>query len=219
LKVQLSSHFHPNRIFSQQSPIDLRNPVYAPELSDQVDISWSESDKVPCTPIGDGSGAYMPGEQSPLLIDGKKFEPKSLHFHANSEHLVNGSPYPVELHIVHQNDQDGTRAVVGVFVDDQGVSGSKADRSMNGLLQALDNAGADISPSDILPDSTDKFFRYEGSLTTAPYDENVSWLVLKEPIHVAPETLAELTEKHGHEAREVQDLNRRFVLANFSNKN
>ena len=55
-------------------------------------------------------------------------------------------------------------------------------------------------------------------LTTPPYDENVSWLVMREPIHVAPETLARLKNEQGHEARPAQSLNRRFVLANFADR-
>lgn len=159
----------------------------------------------------------MPGEQQALTLNGKQFEPKGFHFHAQSEHLVNGSPYPMELHIVHQNDEDGSRAVVGVFIDDRGTSGSKSDNSVKALIDRLEGQqSATITPSDLLPQSTEQFYRYEGSLTTPPYDENVSWLVLREPIHVSPETLNRLKQEQGHEARPAQELNRRFILANFS---
>ena len=201
---------------AQQSPINLEDPVYSPELGDGIDIGWSQSSSVPATTGADGHSILMPGVQKPLTIQGKDFEPKGLHFHALSEHLVNGKPYPVEMHIVHQNDEDGTRAVMGVFIDGEGQSGSAADLAINSLLDNLEEGGKDISPSDILPQDTSKFYRYEGSLTTAPYDENVSWMVMKEPIHLAPETLARLKSEQGHEARVAQDLNRRYVLANFN---
>lgn len=215
MQVQALSHSYTKPGRPQQSPIDLREPVYAPGLSDQVDISWSRAQEVPAKTAPGSHAILMPGEQAPLTIDGKNFEPKGIHFHGPSEHLVNGEPYAVEMHIVHQNDLDGTRAVVGVFLDDQGVSGSPADTAVSNLLDSLEHGGGNISPGDILPEDSSGFYRYEGSLTTPGYDENVSWMVLKEPIHLSPETLSRLKEEQGHEAREVQDLNRRFILANF----
>lgn len=203
-------------LYPQQSPIDLKEAVYAPQLQDQVDIGWSDSAALPITPKH-GHGADMPGKQQALTLNGKPFEPKSFHFHAHSEHLVNGFPYPMELHIVHQNDDDGTRAVVGVFIDDQGSSGSQSDKSVKALIASLEHQQTStVAASDLLPHSTDQFYRYEGSLTTPPYDENVSWLVMREPIQVSPETLARLKEEQGHEARPAQNMNRRFLLANFS---
>lgn len=215
MRIQAHSPTRFTSARSQQSPIDLRKPVYAPRLSDQVDISWSRSDEIPAQTTPGSHAILMPGEQAPLTINGKNFEPKGLHFHGPSEHLVNGKPYPVEMHIVHQNDEDGTRAVLGVFLDDQGESGSPADLAVRNLLDGLEHGGGNISPGDILPDNSEHFYRYEGSLTTPSYDENVSWMVLREPIHLSPETLSRLKDEQGHEARETQDLNRRFVLANF----
>ena len=202
--------------YPQQSPIDLKEAVYAPKLQDQVDIGWANTESLPIAPKH-GHGADLPGEQQALTLNGKAFEPKGFHFHAHSEHLVNGSAYPMELHIVHQNDDDGTRAVVGVFIDDQGTSGSKSDNSVNQLIDSLESEHpSTVAASVILPQSTEQFYRYEGSLTTPPYDENVSWLVMREPIHVSPETLNRLKQEQGHEARPAQDLNRRFLLANFT---
>ena len=217
VQIQAHSLTQPRTLRSQQSPIDLREPVYAPGLSDQVDIGWSRSSEVPAQTTPGSHAILMPGQQAPLTINGKDFEPKGIHFHGPSEHLVNGKPYPVEMHIVHQNDEDGTRAVVGIFLDDQGVSGSPADTAVKNLLDRVEHGGGNISPSDILPEDSRHFYRYEGSLTTPGYDENVSWMVLKEPIHLSPETLSRLKDEQGHEAREAQDLNRRFVLANFQN--
>lgn len=195
--------------------MNLEDPVYAPLLGDQVDIGWSRSEQIPVITDGDSHSIVMPGEQSPLTLRGKAFEPKGLHFHSPSEHLVHGKSYPMEMHIVHQNEQDGSRAVIGVFLDGAGESGSVSDRAFSSLLDSLEKGGKSLPPTDLLPRESHKFYRYEGSLTTTPFDENVSWMVLKEPIHLAPETLARLKEERGHEAREVQELNRRHILANF----
>lgn len=45
------------------------------------------------------------------------------------------------------------------------------------------NITDELSPSMLLPSSRD-FFTYEGSLTTPPCSEVVTWLVLREPLKI-----------------------------------
>ncbi len=71
------------------------------------------------------------------------------------------------------------------------------------------------NPLDWLPEDTKKYYRYEGSLTTPEYDENVSWVVLREPLKLSKKELMKLIPFLQHPARETQPLNRRFVLSNF----
>ena len=52
--------------------------------------------------------------QDTLQIGGDRFDLVQYHFHAPSEHAVNGRLADVEAHFVHMNAQGGT-AVVGVF--------------------------------------------------------------------------------------------------------
>lgn len=54
----------------------------------------------------------------------KTFTPLQFHFHAPSEHTINGKNLDLELHIVHyykdtEDDEDGIKlgAVIGVFFD------------------------------------------------------------------------------------------------------
>ena len=42
----------------------------------------------------------------------------------------------------------------------------------------------ELAPSALLPDTRD-FFTYEGSLTTPPCSEVVTWLVLREPLKIS----------------------------------
>jgi carbonic anhydrase len=205
----------------QQSPVDLRDPVYAPELGRGFQVGWYVNQAIEAVPVdehGERRVDVAAGES--LRLGDKEFELKGFHFHGPSEHLVNGSSYPMELHLVHQNPEDGSRAVVGVFLDGKGEVESQADTAMKNLIADFDRAAPvgerfSLDGQGLLPESREKFYRYEGSLTTPGYDENVSWVVMKEPVHLAPETLTELQQKFAHEPRETQALNRRFVLANF----
>ena len=50
-----------------------------------------------------------------IVLDDVRHELSQFHFHRASEHLVDGVPYPMELHLVHR-DGSGGLAVVGVLI-------------------------------------------------------------------------------------------------------
>lgn len=52
-------------------------------------------------------------------------------------------------------------------------------------LQGKQTTFANFDPKTLLPGSLD-YWTYDGSLTTPPLLESVTWIVLKEPISVSP---------------------------------
>lgn len=154
---------------------------------------------------------YAPGSTIGHLDS--TFELKQFHFHAPSEHQLNGKNMPAEMHFVHA-DQSGHLAVVGVFV----VEGT-AHPAISQLWEDLPGEeGEDndldqrISASDLLPGSKDYFY-YQGSLTTPPCSEGVRWLVMKEPIAMSTDQIAALEKAIGFDNnRPVQALNGRVVF-------
>ena len=50
--------------------------------------------------------------------------------------------------------------------------------------KAINVSIAEIHISDILPKDLDKYYQYDGSLTTPPCTENVRWTVIPEPLTV-----------------------------------
>jgi carbonic anhydrase len=138
------------------------------------------------------------------------------HFHAPSEHTVDGASYPMEIHLVHIDPAGKPVAVVGLFI--------KAGREHAGLARAFHAlpaksgdkvapAGATIDALSLLP--ADKaFFTYAGSLTTPPCTEGVTWYVLKTPIEMSAAQIGAFTrlEHLGHTNRPLQSLGSRVLM-------
>ncbi|KAJ8401501.1 hypothetical protein AAFF_G00384200 [Aldrovandia affinis] len=150
-------------------------------------------------------GALLSSDRGPTS---GTYRLKQFHFHwgasddKGSEHTVGGTKFPCELHLVHWNTKypsfgdaaskpDGL-AVVGVF-----LKIGEANPQLQAVLDALDSIKAkgkqttfaNFDPKVLLPGSLD-YWTYDGSLTTPPLLESVTWIVLKEPISVSSAQMA-----------------------------
>jgi carbonic anhydrase len=140
-----------------------------------------------------------------------------------SEHTLGGLSYPAELHLVHQGVDDPSKlAVLGVFLtigkDDSALS---AEEAIFGKIcesgSKAEYRGQVLEKK--LPENLCSFARYQGSLTTPPCSECVTWTVFTDPISVTREQLAALRQikdcrgkVHRKNYRPVQRLNGRQVL-------
>lgn len=164
-------------------------------------------------PYGPGSGIDVGGVRYGLL---------QLHFHAPSEHTVDGRAAAAELHLVHR-DNLLDLAVLGVRVHVGSPVNPAIDRI---LLNAPTTSGEQVvlpgffDANDALPERRD-YYAYSGSLTTPPCSEGVRWLVLKQPVFVSQEAIDHLHEVIRNFAnaggfpdnnRPVQSLNGRVIL-------
>jgi carbonic anhydrase len=133
---------------------------------------------------------YAPGSR--LLIGLDSFELVQLHFHTDSEHVVNGRPSPMELHLVHRNAL-GNLAVVGVLLE----VGPRPNPLVEEIFaRAPLQAGATVAVEgrtlnalELLPRNPLSFWTYSGSLTTPPCSEGVKWTVLKNTVQVSQATV------------------------------
>jgi carbonic anhydrase len=118
------------------------------------------------------------------------------HFHAPSEHTINGVHYDAELHLVHTNDI-GETAVIGVLLSSSAKGLPIFDTIMaNAALTSTEENEIDLSPEevnvfDLLPFSKG-FYRYAGSLTTPACSESVQWFLMKDPVLITPGALVNL---------------------------
>ncbi len=140
------------------------------------------------------------------------YELLQLHFHTRSEHYLDGAPYPMEVHFVHKA-ADGSLGVIGVM-----MKVGEHNPTIEGIWQnAPINTGGEknidsvkISATDLMPASLE-YYKYNGSLTTPPCSEGVSWHVMKDPIEVSEIQLKAFQALFPVNARPVQPLNERVV--------
>lgn len=206
----------------QQSPIDVIDPVVTNFGKNGLDTKWKKS------AVGklkkDEHGVHVEfgaDEGQYVTLDRTKFHLVQFHFHHPSEHWVSGKEQTIELHVVHQNTREEGRAVIGIFIepDDSAKSVPALVPYLKSFAEDPEGHGGEeipTNPLEWLPGDSEHYYRYEGSLTTPGYDEDVKWVVLKDPLLLPKAELNDLIKIFKHPARWPQPLNRRFVLANFT---
>ena len=149
-----------------------------------------------------------------LDMDGVHYELVQFHFHAPSEHTIDGEHAPLEVHMVHKSAA-GELAVIGILVE-EGEHDSIWDPIVASLPDGPGDArhleDLDLDMSELRPLPT-RYYRYEGSLTTPPCSEGVQWIVMAGKRQISPEQMAAMVSHLHQNNRPVQPLgNRRIGL-------
>ncbi len=208
---KLSSDYEACAVGTRQSPIDIRKTISADV--EPLSVLWQRSSM---SLVNNGHTIQVnvpPGNM--LVRSGKFFELKQFHFHAPSEHMVDGKAFPMEVHFVHQDRETGNLVVLAVFMD-AGMPNvaftelAAAFASKQGEEVQLSR----ISPRELLPVGL-SYWRYEGSLTTPPCSEIVTWLVAREPVLVDGGDIMRFVAVYNGNARPIMNANRRFILSSI----
>ena len=136
---------------------------------------------------------------------------RQFHFHAPSEHHIEGKAFPMEMHLVHQ-DETGHVLVIAVLMQTDATQPvlSKLWKWLPEQTEKEVSIPLELSLSDVLPTNT-HHYTYSGSLTTPPCTEGVQWIVLKEPMHVTKQDVDQFVHIIGHNARPIQPLRNRPI--------
>jgi carbonic anhydrase len=217
--------FEACRDSSEQSPIDIVDPV-AGDLPPLV-FDYSATALV-VENTGHVIEVPTPDDAEQTLTIGEDvYRLVQYHFHAPSEHTVDGVSYDVEAHLVHQ-DEEGALAVVGVFLDRDATPSNLLDAI---LANAPDDLGDEVdvdedrSPFELLPvegssAQVTRYATYAGSLTTPGCTEGVRWIVLNDTIGASSAAVDRLHELiadfpgydgYGNNNRPTQPLNDRQI--------
>ena len=194
---------------SNQSPVDLNHFVEA----DLAPIRFSY-DQSATEVVNNGHTVQVKSAgDSKIILDGRAYRLWQFHFHAPSEHHINGVSFPMEMHLVHVA-ADGDLAVVGVMFT-VGADNAVLAEVWDNVSRRVDEKkvfDSPLAPADLLPKDRD-YYRLNGSLTTPPCTEGVIWLVMKQPAAASQEQITALAEMlDSPNNRPVQPLNARVVL-------
>ena len=191
----------------RQSPIDIREG-FAVQL-DPVEFAYQPS-AFRVTDNGHTVQANLaPGNSIGVL--GRRYELVQFHFHRPSEERIDGRAFDMAVHLVHK-DAEGRLAVVAVLLE-RGSHQPVVQAVWNNLpLERGEEQAArvTIDPSRLLPDDR-RYFTYMGSLTTPPCSEGVLWMVLKQPVQLAPEQIELFARLYPMNARPVQPSAGRMI--------
>jgi len=150
---------------------------------------------------------------SSLEYDGKSFDLVQFHFHTPSEHLLDGVTYPMEMHLVHaEHDHPEHLLVVGALFKEGDPNKLLAKLVENVPEHAGEHADKDLDlDASTIFKRGEGYYHYEGSLTTPPYSESVTWLVLDQVHEASAEQIEALNRIEGNNARHIQDQRARLI--------
>ena len=204
----LDAAYRACRTGTHQSPIDIEGEVAA-ELP-AIEFRYAPS---PLRIVDNGhtvQATYEPG--SSISAGGARYELRQLHFHHPAEETVHGRSYPLEAHLVHASP-DGRLAVVAVMVAE-----GAANETIGALWTHLPSepekemspAGIAVDAGRLLPGDRG-YYTFEGSLTTPPCTEGVTWFVLKNVVEASKAQIGAFAARYPHNARPVQGRHGRVI--------
>jgi len=206
----LNPEFATCKLGTHQSPIDIRGA----KTADLPAIAFNYQ-PAPLAIIDNGHTIqvnYAPG--SWIDVGGARYELVQFHFHKPSEEKINGKPHAMVAHLVHKN-AEGKLAVVAVLLDGGGASAT-IDAIWKNLPAEKEKAvtvpGVSVDASTLLPKDR-AYYTFQGSLTTPPCSEDVTWFVLKSPMKIADGEIAQFAKIYPMNARPTQPTNGRPIEA------
>jgi len=206
--ASLSPEFSACKLGHLQSPID----IHGAKVADLPAIRF-EYRPSPLKIVDSGHTIqvnYAPG--SAIEVGGTRYELIQFHFHRPSEEKIDGKAHAMVAHLVHR-DAAGKLAVVAVLLDKGGAS-ALIDTLWKNIPKEKekerDVADVQIDAGQLLP-SDHRYYTFQGSLTTPPCSEGVTWFVLKTPVKIAEAQTATFARIYPHNARPAQPLHGRLV--------
>lgn len=207
--AELDEHFETCKLGRHQSPINIVTRKTRKSAAHSLNFAYTASSGE-VSNNGHTVQVSLPGG-SAVEIDGSKYQLLQFHFHTPSEEKIDGKAYPLVAHLVHKNGE-GKLAVVALLFKE-----GRENQALKSLFAHLpEKEGENLtleSPIDtaaLLPQKQG-YYAFQGSLTTPPCSEEVSWQVLKTPVEISAGQLAAFRKLYKMNARPVQPLHSRIV--------
>ncbi|KAF7286221.1 carbonic anhydrase 3 [Rhynchophorus ferrugineus] len=211
------------RLHKFQSPIELshKDSIHHDNFEplelhghwdDEGTATFTNTGKTAVLRFSDRAVPYLVG--GPLHHDTYLFE--QLHFHwsdddsSGCEHIFEGMAYSMEVHAVHYNEKYGDfktaadkpdgLAVIGFFLE---ATDNEDNPCFSEMVKGVQKITKINNSTNIAPDCLNwikeeaqckGYYTYQGSLTTEPYLESVTWILYPTPIHVSRQQVAYFRE-------------------------
>jgi len=200
----------------EQSPVDLAGAIFTPGLEPLV-FHYATSATVTVTSDGHTIKATVPSG-SQFAIGPDFYNLKEFHFHWGSEHRLDGTQTPLEMHLVNESTT-GRAAAVGVFIvrDPRNVENPELAKLWQILDRPMPVPVENINIQALLPSDLASI-RYTGSLTTPACKEaGLVWTVLHTPIFASQGQIDRFQRRFptSNSRQPLKDLNGRRVLKDF----
>lgn len=210
---------------NRQSPINVERMAVR-DLDQHLKVSYSGNiNNVTCINNAHGSPRLNFSDNSCCLIwGGKVFVLQQLHFHVPSEHSIDSHKADIEAHLVHECKETGELLVVAVL-----MKATKQHCKQSPLLEiSLESCPAEFGIEIPLkhPISIDEFltanqrfsfYSYQGSLTTPPCTEKVTWLIRSDEVQCSYDQIIRLQRVAGghktlkYNSRPLQNISGRDI--------
>ena len=210
--AELDEHFKACRTGKSQSPVDIRigsaHGAALPPLTFHYEPNALHI-------VDNGHTIQVNVDRgSSLSVGGQRYELVQFHFHHPSEERIDGKGTDMEAHLVHRNAK-GELAVVAVLLR-PGPANIMVETLWRNLPKEKEHegspAGVRINPAELIPPDH-AYFTFTGSLTTPPCTEGVRWIVMKAPLTLSSGEIATFAARYPNDARPIQQLNERKILA------
>lgn len=205
---------------TQQSPIDVITPesLYAPVLKMAMKLKYKPNQV--WGKVVDDNFVLRPGQVPGLTFRGVDYALAKIHYHEECEHRIDGKePANHEIHFIHTLAGSEDKVVLGVFFHEEAKIKSRPSLRnwYHALAAASDQAPCQefqIELSDFIELKHKTWYLYQGSLTSYPFTEDITWIVSTTVEAVPKADVAALVHAK-QTARVLMPLNRRHILRNF----
>lgn len=194
---------------------------------------WEKDGEATFTNTGKTAVLQFQNRENPTLLGGPLHEDtyvfEQLHFHwsdddkSGCEHIFEGVAYSMEAHAVHYNtkyssfteavDKPDGLAVIGFFLEATDNDDNPCFKKLTAAVEDIVKVGASTNvAADCLTWIKEEaqckgYYTYQGSLTTEPYLESVTWILYPTPIHVSRQQVAAFRELKSTPCEKVNIVN------------
>lgn len=186
----------------RQSPVNLTPVALSAPLN--VKLNYPDGNSGWLVNTGHTVNLHL-RDRATLEVADTTFVFGEIHFHVPAEHLVQGRRYAAEIHVVHQEPADSSRAVLTTFIEEgapnagwntliNGLPGNRDDEIQIGVVDL-------IAMLDLGRLAGEQIYSYAGSLTTPECTPNVRFLVRNRIISLSRQQIEALASAFARNVR------------------